>query len=65
METKVEGSCNQCGKHAGLLKVYRDPFGTAYAPGRWPTLTMHSDCFLAYVGERQTARLSNTLVASD
>src|SRR5260370_408150 len=30
--------------------IYRDPFGEATAPGRWPTLTMHSDCFLASTG---------------
>jgi hypothetical protein len=51
----VEGhaSCDLCGKGHGELKTYRDPFGTAFAPGRWPNLTMHSDCFLAYIRARK------------
>jgi hypothetical protein len=53
----VEGqaSCDICGKGNGELKVYRDPFGTAIARGRWPNLTMHSDCFLAYIRARKAA----------
>ncbi|MEA2592326.1 MAG: hypothetical protein QOD62_2157 [Actinomycetota bacterium] len=53
MTKRVEQRCRRCGRTAGTLKVYRDPFGEETAPGRWPTLTMHSDCFLAYIGERR------------
>ena len=53
MKIRVEEFCKRCGRAAGPHKVYRDPFGEETAPGRWPTLTMHSDCFLAYIGERR------------
>lgn len=53
MTKRVDQCCQRCGDTAGPLKVYRDPFGEETAPGRWPTLTMHSDCFLAYIGERR------------
>jgi hypothetical protein len=46
---KGQASCALCGRNHGEVKVYRDPFGTALAPGRWPNLTMHSDCFLTYI----------------
>ena len=52
---KAHASCGFCGHSAGRLKVYRDPFGTAIAPGRWPNLTMHSDCFLTYIRARKAA----------
>jgi hypothetical protein len=52
MKIRVEEFCKRCGHIDGPLKIYRDPFGEATAPGRWPTLTMHSDCFLAYIGDR-------------
>jgi hypothetical protein len=59
MTITAEQFCKRCGQSAGPLKVYRDPFGQETAPGRWPTLTMHSDCFLAYVGERSPFTFSN------
>jgi hypothetical protein len=46
---KFGTSCAFCEQGHGQVKVYRDPFGTALAPGRWPNLTMHADCFLAYL----------------
>jgi hypothetical protein len=46
---KGQASCALCGRNNGEVKVYRDPFGTAIGPGRWPNLTMHSDCFLTYI----------------
>jgi len=52
---KGQASCALCRRSDGELKVYRDPFGTAIAPGRWPNLTMHSDCFLAYIRARKAA----------
>lgn len=52
---KARASCDLCGRSDGELKVYRDPFGTAISPGRWPNLTMHSDCFLAYIRARKAA----------
>ena len=52
---KGKASCALCGCSDGELKVYRDPFGTAIGPGRWPNLTMHSDCFLAYIRARKVA----------
>ena len=52
---KGQASCDLCGQSDGELKVYRDPFGTAIAPGRWPNITMHSDCFLAYIRARKAA----------
>jgi hypothetical protein len=52
---KDHASCDLCGRSDGELKVYRDPFGTAISPGRWPNLTMHSDCFLAYIRARKAA----------
>jgi hypothetical protein len=51
------GSCQLCGRNAGELKVYRDPFGAPLAPGRWPNLTMHSDCFLTYIKAHKSVRL--------
>src|SRR3984893_13821147 len=57
MSIRVEKFCKRCGHIDGPLKVYRDPFGKATAPGRWPTLTMHSDCFLAYIGDRSLVGL--------
>jgi hypothetical protein len=59
MTIRADQSCKRCGHPAGALKVYRDPFGQETAPGRWPTLTMHSDCFLAYIGERRPVGLSS------
>jgi hypothetical protein len=59
MKNRVEEFCKRCGHIDGPLKIYRDPFGEATAPGRWPTLTMHSDCFLAYLGERRPIELSS------
>ena len=56
MERNAE-FCKHCGDDAGQLKVYRDPFGEALAPGRWPTIAMHSDCFLAYIVERKAVKL--------
>ncbi len=44
-----QASCALCGHSDGQVKVYRDPVGTAIAPGRWPNLTMHFDCFLTYI----------------
>ena len=49
MNVKTDSHCALCGHDNGQVKVYRDPFGTAVAPGRWPTLAMHSDCFLTYI----------------
>ena len=49
MNVKADAPCALCGHNDGRVKVYRDPFGTAIAPGRWPNLTMHSDCFLTYI----------------
>jgi hypothetical protein len=51
----AHASCALCGHNNGDVKVYRDPFGTAIAPGRWPNLTMHSDCFLAYIRAAKAA----------
>ena len=59
MKIRIEEFCKCCGHIDGPLKIYRDPFGKATAPGRWPTLTMHSDCFLAYIGERRPVELSS------
>jgi hypothetical protein len=59
MTIRAEQTCKRCGHPAGPLKVYRDPFGHETAPGRWPTLTMHSDCFLAYIRERRLVGLSS------
>jgi hypothetical protein len=59
MKIRVEEFCKGCGHIDGPLKIYRDPFGEATAPGRWPTLTMHSDCFLAYIGDRRPVGLSS------
>jgi hypothetical protein len=50
-----QAACALCGRNNGEVKVYRDPFGTAIAPGRWPNLTMHSDCFLAYIRAAKAA----------
>jgi hypothetical protein len=58
MGTIIEESCKRCGQTSGPLKIYRDPFAAAIAPGRWPNVTMHSDCFLAYIDERRTLTLS-------
>jgi hypothetical protein len=52
---KGQVSCALCGQSDGELKVYRDPFGMAIAPGRWPNLTMHFGCFLAYIRVRKAA----------
>jgi hypothetical protein len=59
MKTRVKRSCEGCGQRGGSLKIYRDPFGEAFAPGRWPTLAMHSDCFLLYIIERRSLGLSS------
>jgi hypothetical protein len=59
MKTRVTRSCEGCRQRGGSLKVYRDPFGEAFAPGRWPTLAMHSDCFLVYLIERRSFGLSS------
>ena len=59
MKIRIEEFCKGCGHIDGPLKIYRDPFGEATAPGRWPTLTMHSDCFLAYVRDRRPVGLSS------
>lgn len=48
-----EATCQLCGRTSADLKVYRDPFGAELSPGRWPTLTLHFDCFLEYVKERK------------
>lgn len=55
MRTRVKQSCQACQSRVGELKVYRDPFAEESAPGRWPTITMHSECFLAYIRERKSA----------
>ena len=55
MNVKSHPSCALCGHNNGQVKVYRDPFGTAIAPGRWPNLTMHSDCFLIYIRATKAA----------
>jgi len=47
--------CDLCGRNDRWVRVYRDPFGEASGPGRWPNLTMHSDCFLAYIRARKAA----------
>ena len=52
-----QAACALCGRNNGEVKVYRDPFGTALAPGRWPNLTMHSDCFLTYIRAGKAAGL--------
>jgi hypothetical protein len=49
MNARAHASCALCGHSQEQVNVYRDPFGTALSPGRWPKLTMHSDCFLAYI----------------
>jgi len=54
MRTRVEQCCQACESRFGELKVYRDPFGEESAPGRWPAITMHSECFLAYIRERKS-----------
>ena len=59
MKIRVEKFCKGCGHIDGSLMIYRDPFGLATAPGRWPTVTMHSDCFLAYIGDRRSVGLSS------
>jgi hypothetical protein len=51
-KTRFAASCAFCGHSHGRVNVYRDPFGTALAPGQWPNLTMHSNCFLAYLRDR-------------
>jgi hypothetical protein len=48
-------SCALCKGGHGTLTAYRDPFGAVAGPGRWPILTMHTDCFLAYVRAHQAA----------
>ena len=48
--------CELCGHKDGWVRVYRDPFGEASGPGRWPNLRMHSDCFLTYIKQRKSAR---------
>jgi hypothetical protein len=48
--------CKLCGRNDRRVRVYRDPFGETRAPGRWPNLTMHSDCFLTYIKQRKSAR---------
>jgi hypothetical protein len=58
MKIGIEGFCEHCGHIDGPLKLYRDPFGKSTAPGRWPSLTMHSDCFLSYVGERRSVGMA-------
>ena len=58
MKIRIEEFCKGCGHIDGPLVVYRDPFGEATAPGRWPTLTMHSNCFLAYIGDPRPVGLS-------
>ena len=47
--------CQLCGHHEGCVRVYRDPFGEACGPGRWPNLRMHSDCFLTYIKQHKSA----------
>ena len=59
MKTNAEQLCRGCGQRAGGLTIYRDPFGVASAPGRWPTLAMHSDCFLAYIAQRRSRRVAS------
>ncbi len=59
MKTMLKRSCEGCGQRGGSLKIYRDPFGEASAPGRWPTLAMHPDCFLVYIIERRSLGLSS------
>ena len=59
MKIRVEEFCKGCGHIDGSLMIYRDPFGLATAPGRWPTVTMHSDCFLAYIGDHRSVGLSS------
>ena len=58
MTIRAEQFCKRCGHSGGPLKVYRDPFGKETPPGRWPTFTMHSDCFLAYIGEQRSFTFS-------
>ncbi|MEA2535475.1 MAG: hypothetical protein QOJ93_3286, partial [Actinomycetota bacterium] len=47
--------CDLCGRNDRWVRVYRDPFGEARRPGRWPNLMMHSDCFLTYIKQRKSA----------
>ncbi len=62
MKTHVVEPCEQCEHAAGEVKVYRDPFAQQpIAPGRWPRLTIHADCFLAYIRERKSPRPLNVL----
>ena len=51
--------CDLCGRNDRWVKVYRDPFGEASGPGRWPNLMMHSDCFLTYIKQRKSAPLAS------
>jgi hypothetical protein len=44
-----------CQSRGSELKIYRDPFAEQSAPGRWPAITMHSECFLAYIRDRKSA----------
>jgi hypothetical protein len=46
--------CELCGRSDPWVRVYRDPFGEASGPGRWPNLRMHSDCFLTYIKQRKS-----------
>jgi hypothetical protein len=55
MKTDGEMPCQQCGHGTAITKVYPDPFGQTSAPGRWPTLTLHFECFLAYIGGRKAS----------
>lgn len=57
MDVSNVGCCQQCGHSDRTIRIYRDPFGAAIAPGRWPTISMHPDCFLAYVAERKSVGL--------
>jgi len=52
---KAHASCALCGQNDGEVKFYRDPFGRAIAPGRWPKLSMHVDCFLTYIRAAKAA----------
>lgn len=58
MKNEIDQPCMRCGRTTDQVKLYRDPFGHPTAPGQWPTLTMHSDCFLAYIGERKSIGVS-------
>lgn len=54
---RVRERCERCRSGEGERKRYRDPFAAALSPGRWPTMVMHSDCFLAYIRERKASRV--------